>query len=117
MENTMCHIHKIILLTALFLLFALCPANAGIRCGNDIISTGDTKVEVMVKVKTCGEILEKDGYVREKTYTSSENKETTTQTKVDQWYIRVKEKGSNYCYPLTFEDGELTTIGRWSRCK
>ncbi|MCG8638040.1 MAG: DUF2845 domain-containing protein [Desulfobacterales bacterium] len=104
-----------IFLTAIILLSLFSPANAGIRCGNDIISTGETKVEVLVKLKSCGEILEKDAYIKESTYKKGSD-EITSQVKVDQWQIRIKERGSHYCYPITFEDGELTTIGRWSRC-
>ncbi len=114
----MYHFYKHLIPTAiLFFLFTFSAANAGIRCGNDIISTGDTKTQVLIKIKSCGEILEKDSYVRGTTYTSSKTYETTTQTKIDQWYTRINERGSYYCYPLTFENGKLTTIGKWSRCK
>ncbi len=114
----MYHLHKhLILTTIIFFFITLSTANAGIRCGNDIISTGDTKTQVLVKIKNCGEILEKDSYIKGSTYTTSDNYKTTTQTKIDLWSTRIKERGSYYCYPLTFENGELATIGKWSRCK
>ena len=108
--------HKRCMLLIIFVLFLVVPsAWAGIRCGNDIISTGDTRVQVRAKISACGEILETDTFVRETTRKRKKEK-FTIQIKVDQWFIKVRERGSFYCYPLTFEDGKLTDIGRWTRC-
>ncbi|WP_394699249.1 DUF2845 domain-containing protein [uncultured Desulfobacter sp.] len=40
-------------------------AFAGVRCGNDIISIGDTKTTVVSKLRECGDILNKDTYTKE----------------------------------------------------
>jgi len=93
-------------------LIGLSQVHAGIRCGNDIISKGDTKMDVMVRLENCGTIMDKDSYTRE-----SGTGETKTQTLIETWYLRVKDRGSSYCYPITFEDGVLETIGKWTRCK
>lgn len=90
--------------------------SAGIRCGNDIISPGDTKTLVAGKLQSCGDILDRDSYVKETTTTASETETTTGSQKIDIWSIRITERGNSYCYPLTFEDGLLTEIGSWSRC-
>jgi len=36
---------------------------------------------------------------------------------IERWYIRVKERGGFYCYPLLFEEGVLVEIGRWKKCE
>ena len=96
---------------ALAALLMAAPAYAGIRCGNDIISEKDTKMAVLVKLKSCGEVLDKDTYTKE-----SGKDGSSTEKLVEQWYVRVKEKGSHYCYQLVFEEGLLETIGNWTRC-
>jgi len=94
---------------------------AGIRCGNDIISIGDTKILVINKIQSCGHILDKDAYTKEISDSPSGKEEIKTPKKttirIDLWSVRIKERGGHhYCYPLTFEDGILTHIGSWSRC-
>lgn len=94
------------------------PTLAGIRCGNDIISIGDTSFEVMAKISRCGEVLSKETVGKE---TSIENGSTTGDKikkvrVVELWYVRVKEGSNSYCYPLTFEEGRLKNIGSWKRC-
>lgn len=86
-------------------------AAAGIRCGNDIIDTGNTKMQVTVKLQHCGEVLDKD--TQKKEITQGEIK---TEEIVETWYVRIKERGNVYCYPLNFVDGTLDTIGKWTRC-
>lgn len=92
---------------------------AGIRCGNDIISIGDTKILVTSKIQSCGRILDKDTYTKEISDSSGEEEIKTSKRidiRIDRWSVRIKERGGYYCYPLTFEDGILTNIGSWSRC-
>ncbi|WDP92167.1 MAG: DUF2845 domain-containing protein [Desulfobacter sp.] len=103
-----------ILIVSLFFIFNHAPLFAGIRCGNDIISTGNTKSVVAAKIQSCGQILDKDAYL--KTVEDAEDNTIKTEKKIDLWSVRIKERGNNYCYPLTFEDGVLTDIGAWSRC-
>lgn len=88
---------------------------AGIRCSNDIISVGDTKILVLSKIQSCGQVLDKDSYTKEIEGLSGDDK-IKIQKRIDLWSIRVKDRGSQYCYPLTFEDGILTSIGSWNRC-
>ena len=96
-------------------------AFAGVRCGNDIISIGDSKTTVVGKLRSCGEILNKDTYTKEeeKQLDKKEGGEKIKiQKRIDLWSIRIRERGNNhYCYPLTFEDDVLTEVGQWSRCE
>ncbi|MEJ2639140.1 MAG: DUF2845 domain-containing protein [Desulfosarcinaceae bacterium] len=91
-------------------------ASAGIRCGNDLITIGDTGFEVLAKLETCGRVIDK-APVATRTETERNGKEEESEERlIERWYIRVDEKGSGYCYPLTFEKGILIEIGGWHRC-
>lgn len=108
----------VIFLTLLFVLYSN-PVFAGIRCGNDLISIGDTPSEVMLKLRKCGEILDKE-VTRKEIYVEAVGEDSKEKVKkeklIEHWYIRVKERGGMYCYTLSFEEGRLTDIGDWSRC-
>ena len=95
------------------------PVYGGIRCENDIISIGDTSSEVMIKLSRCGEVLNKE-VVKKETIVDPNEKKPGAKIKIEKiielWYIRVKERGGMYCYPLTFEEGRLQSIGNWSKC-
>lgn len=58
--------------------------------------------------------------VRKKTIVNADEKNVGEKVKKERvtevWYIRVKEREGMYCYPLSFEEGRLRSIGRWSRC-
>lgn len=113
----------------LFLILAIAnisayPVHAGIRCENDIIAVGYSPSEVMIKLNCCGEVLGKDIVSRETVskITVADTKEEKTGEMVKKeivteiWYIRVKERGGVYCYPLSFEEGRLKSIGNWNSC-
>ena len=103
------------ILSLLILSIFACQAHGGIRCSNDLISIGDTSMEVRIKLKNCGEILDKQ--VIQKDYVQHNNHDKTIQEQlIEQWYIRVNERGGSYCYPLTFKGGKLNDIGRWGKC-
>ena len=95
------------------------PVYAGIRCENDIISIGETSAEVMIKLSRCGEVLNKE-VVSKETSVDTNKKKSDEKVKKEKlmelWYIRVKERGGMYCYPLTFEEGRLKSVGNWSKC-
>ena len=94
-----------------------CPAHAGIRCENDLISPGETTFEVQVKLGKCGEVLNKEVVGTQTTKEKKADDKVEEKEKVvERWYIRVQERGGMYCYPLTFEDGLLTNIGNWTKC-
>ena len=99
-------------MSLLILFIFVCQAHGGIRCSNDIISIGDTSMEVRIKLKKCGEVLEKE--VVQKDYVK--HKKNIQEKLIENWYIRVNERGGSYCYPLTFESGKLNDIGRWGKC-
>ncbi|WP_319574854.1 DUF2845 domain-containing protein [uncultured Desulfobacter sp.] len=112
-------IKKIFIISLSSFLFYGGIAFAGVRCGNDIISIGDTKTTVVSKLRECGDILNKDTYTKEiKTQLNKKKggEKITIQKRIDLWSIRIRERGGHYCYPLTFEDDILTEIGQWSRC-
>ncbi len=95
------------------------PVQAGIRCGNDIISIGDISSEVMIKLKKCGEVLNKEVISKETVIETDVKKigdKVKKETLTERWYIRVKESGGTYCYPLSFEEGSLQSIGIWRKC-
>ncbi|MCG8641654.1 MAG: DUF2845 domain-containing protein [Desulfobacterales bacterium] len=92
------------------------PAQAGIRCKNDIISEGDTSSEVKIKLMACGTVLDKEIVSRETVVKKKTDKTVKKEKVTEIWYIRVKERGGMYCYPLSFEEGVLQRIGNWSRC-
>ena len=97
---------RLVIFILMINLMFFCLAQAGIRCKNDIISEGDTSSEVMIKLMECGTVLDKEIVSRE----------TIVEKVTEIWYIRVKERGGMYCYPLSFEEGVLQRIGNWSRC-
>ncbi len=107
-----------ILITAITIVHAY-PVQAGIRCENDIISVGDTSSEVMIKLSRCGKVLDKEVVRKETTVETDDKKngeKVKKETLTEIWYIRVKERGGMYCYPLSFEEGRLQSIGNWSKC-
>ena len=112
---------KTLALSILILAATICsyPVYAGIRCENDIISIGETSSEVMIKLRRCGEVLSKE-VVSKKTSVATREKKSDKKEKKEKlmelWTIRVKERGGMYCYPLTFEEGRLQSIGDWSKC-
>lgn len=93
------------------------PIHAGIRCENDIISIGETSSEVVAKLSKCGQVLNKEVIRKETSVETDKSGEKVKKEKlIELWYIRVKERGGMYCYPLTFEEGRLQGIGNWRRC-
>lgn len=110
---------SLIVLVLAVALVCTCPTYAGVRCENDIISIGDTPSEVMIKLSKCGEVLNKEIVSKETTVETNENvsgQKIKKEKYTEVWYIRVKERGSLYCYPLSFVEGRLQSIGKWSKC-
>lgn len=81
-------------------------AFSGIRCDRDLISDGDTTLEVTVKIQKCGEIIGRE-VIRS---------EDSVGRKREQWLIRVYESYHYYCYLLKFKDGVLDSIEYLRRC-
>jgi hypothetical protein len=108
-----------IMLKRLFILvisfFLAVPVSAGVTCSNTIISTGDTNLEVLSKLKKCGKILNKDAMWKESA--SKENNTINKEWLVEHWYIKVSEQAGIYCYPLTFNKGVLKDIGNLEKCE
>ena len=116
----------IIFLIIVFLMPA--AALARIRCGNDIISKGDSSGRVRMKLRKCGEILEKEiieehtegtfsagtRHVKNHTYTSGDFQSDTERT--ERWYILVHETGGDYCWSIIFRGGILIEFEDWERC-
>lgn len=110
----MCKRHICIVLIGLT--FSFYSADAGIRCANDIISTGDTDFQVKLKLEGCGELLDKQ-VIRKETVRKNDFEKRKEEKYIQRWHIRVQELGSHYCYPLIFEEGVLKEIGDWKKCK
>ena len=112
---------SVLLLSAIILVLAFGQATAGIRCGNDFISPGDSTFEVTLKMEKCGEIMGKENVSKETTTTKEhgpgrDTRKIEVEKMIERWYIRVQEQGGKYCYPLTFEEGILKEIGNWKKC-
>ena len=72
-----------------------------------------------MKLSECGEVLNKEIVGKEtivETDKENSNKKVKKEIITENWYIRVKERGGMYCYPLTFEEGYLKSIGNWHKC-
>ena len=90
----------------ILLLFLNTDTALAIRCSNDLITEGESKFEVMLTLKKCGSVLEKEVI-----------RSSDTQKKIDKWLIRVLELGGHYCYELTFADAKLVAIDLLERCE
>lgn len=107
------------------------PVPARIRCGNTLISEGDSVFEVSFRMKQCeGEVLGQQvvglrtaGKVdmsttydnRDRTAYSEGTIRTKSATE-ESWYVRLKEGPYRYCYRLFFFRGRLDKIEGWERC-
>lgn len=83
------------------------------------LSTGQTTSEVMVKLSMCGEVLNKEVIRKDTSVDMDKDKhdeKVIREKLIELWYVRVKERGGMYCYPLTFEEGRLKSIGNWNKC-
>ena len=97
-----------IILISVIILFLLSSNGYAFRCGNGLVSSGDTKMQVSV---TCGKPTSKE--------TACEGRQATARTdkdgkivkskkcanKVDVWYYNCGD--NDYIYALTFENGIL----------
>ena len=98
--------NRIIIVFLIFLTLNINSAFAfAIRCGNDLIQEGDSKFEVIMTLKKCGTVLEKE-LIR------SED----TNKKIEIWLVRVLEMGGHYCYELIFKDAIMTERKLLNKC-
>ena len=105
-----------IALFSLVMLLSFSTNGLCFRCGDGLVTSGDTKTQVTV---TCGNPTSKEKACDENRVTSRTDKKGKTvrskkcSKKLDVWYYNC---GNNdYIYALTFEDNKLireTTIGR-----
>lgn len=105
-----------IVLTVLIAFFLFISDGFAFRCGNGLVTSGDTKVQVTV---TCGNPTSKETVCEENLTTTDIDKQGKIKksrkcaNKVQVWYYNCGE--SDYIYALTFEDNKLikeNTIGR-----
>jgi hypothetical protein len=101
---------KGIIYFALFILFLFTGNNSwAFRCGSGMVSTGDTKTQVMV---TCGKPTSKETSCanrRTETYIDKNGKTKKNKkcgNKVEIWHYNCGN--DDYIYALTFENGKLT---------
>lgn len=98
---------KIILISFIFLFFFNTDGFA-FRCGNSLVTGGDTKIEVSV---TCGKPTSKEKACEgRKVYTRTDKagkiiKYRKCANRVDVWYYNCGD--NDYIYALTFENGIL----------
>ncbi|MBW1753530.1 MAG: DUF2845 domain-containing protein [Deltaproteobacteria bacterium] len=83
-----------------------------LRCGNDLISIGDLKNEVLVK---CGEPFSREiiGYIDrvESEYTDGVKSEKRVRVmKIEEWILEITNYGTIYYHSLVFEGNKLIEI-------
>jgi len=129
MKSTVHAILRACLLPVLALLLAGRPAEASsLRCGNDLIYTGDPAYVVERKIERCGRILQRSVTGERKMrewvpfghpFPESDRRygRTTVRTVViETWFVLV-DSYTDYCYELTFEGGRLMKIGDFQDCE
>lgn len=89
------------------ILIGLCSADGfAFRCGNDLVTTGDTKTQVRI---ACGKPTSAEKICEEGQSATSVNRKGKTVkkcgAKVDVWYYNCGD--NDYIYALTFENGKL----------
>jgi hypothetical protein len=121
-------------LTVLILIAIFAFPNLGmarIRCGNDLISEGDTAFDVAIRMRNCeGEIVGRQtigergtGHVEMNTTYQNRGKTSYSEGTIyaksaveERWYVRLKEGAYHYCYRFLFLRGTLEKIEGWERC-
>ena len=96
---------KLILIGLAFLILSLIGNNVfGFTIGNEIVSVGDLKHEVLLK---CGEPKSKEiiGYIDRIV-----SDERIRVMKIEEWIVAVTSYGKTYYYSLVFEGNELKEI-------
>ena len=108
-------------LTFCFLILFLSIPAFAIRCGNDVIRTGQSIFEVtmIINQQECGEIISKEdlSYKVKKKINDKETK--TTYKKGEKWFVRIKTSWGNsaYCYEFTFRGTLLEKISTPISCQ
>ncbi|MGB5155862.1 DUF2845 domain-containing protein [Desulfobacterium sp. N47] len=94
---------------------------SALRCGNDLISEGDSTSKVRITLKNNG------GEIIEKTYSDARGGKSSNSKKkgrysshtgvIEKWFIRAPSGyGRPYCYELTFVGSKLEEIGSGVDC-
>ncbi|HON59487.1 MAG TPA: DUF2845 domain-containing protein [Smithella sp.] len=90
---------------ACFLLLGFCAPEAfAFRCGNGLVTTGDTKSKVRM---TCGNPTSKETRCKNKLVSSTKSSKSKCSDKVEVWYYNCGD--NDFIYALTFEDNILTS--------
>lgn len=109
------NINKIILISFVMIFFFCADASA-FRCGNGLVTSGDTKMQVLV---TCGKPTSKEKSCEGRQTTTSYDKNGNLKknkkcaNKVEVWHYNCGD--NDFIYALTFENGILkkdTTEGQ-----
>lgn len=90
----------------IFFIFFTSADSWAFRCGSGLVSSGDTKTQVLV---TCGKPTSKDkSCENQRSYTTTIKKKKTKKcaNKVERWYYNCGD--TDFIYALTFENGILT---------
>jgi hypothetical protein len=115
----------IVFLMVVFLIPA--AAFARIRCGNDIITKGDSSGRVMVKLRKCGELLEREiieenteatfsGRTKYKKNRSDSSGNFRSATEVsERWHVIIHKREGDIYWQLIFRGGNLIKFEDWER--
>ena len=106
-----------IIISLIFMFLVPGVVSARIRCGNNIISKGDSSAKVMMGIRKCGEIIEKEVIQENIKGTIRRNGDfNATSELTERWYMVVNQSGGDYCWTLIFKGGRLFEFENWDRC-
>lgn len=100
---------NLIYLTILVAVLCFCSESFAFRCGSGLVTTGDSKTEVLL---TCGKPSSKESSCEGRQTSTTINKNGTSSKhkkcskKVETWHYNCGE--NDYIYALTFENGKMT---------
>ena len=99
-------------LIMLFCILAHASSAFALRCGNELVSVGDLKNEVLM---ACGEPVSKEtiGYIDRvvsETKDGEKSEKRIRVMKIEEWIIKTTNYGTTYYHSLEFEGNKLTGI-------
>ena len=100
------------LFAIIFLLFFGANTAFAVRCGNNLVSIGDLKNEVLIN---CGEPFSREiiGYIDQIETETIKNEKSEKRIRVmniEEWILEVTNYGTTYYHSLLFEGNELKEI-------
>ena len=120
--------NSIVIISLLSIFLIPQTTSARIRCGNNLISKGDSSFEVKYRLRQCGELIGKEviqensegsfsANVQHKKNRSRVNGNFQSETELtERWFIVINTRGGDYCWTVIFKGGVLYEFEDWERC-